>query len=172
MLGLTPTDSSPNNTTLVHYTLAFSDPVTGVDASDFSLVTNGVSGAAIASVTPVSGSGGTQYMIAVNTGSGDGTLALSFAGTSVHDLAGNLLQDQTAHTGAAYTVDPDTGEQAALSLNVTDTLIGAAGAATVHFAVAGLESDDSGTVTFSDGQHQVLVNVTEFSRPIPPISAR
>jgi T5SS/PEP-CTERM-associated repeat protein len=160
VLGLTPTDSSPNNTTLVHYTLTFSDPVTGVDASDFSLVTNGVSGATIASVTPVSGSGGTQYTIAVNTGSGDGTLALSFTGTSVQDLAGNLLKDKATHTGAAYTVDPDTGEQAALSLNVTDTLINAAGAATVHFAVGGLESDDNGTVTFSDGLHQVLVNVT------------
>jgi len=160
VLGLTPTDSSPNNATLVHYTLTFSDPVTGVDASDFSLVTNGVSGAAIAGVTPVSGSGGTQYTIAVNTGSGDGTLALSFTGTSVQDLAKNPLQDQTTHTGATYTVDPDTGEQAALSLNVTGTLINAAGAATVHFAVGGLESDDSGSVTFSDGQHQVLVNVS------------
>src|SRR5262249_35414880 len=89
--SFTASDPSPTNVSAVSYTVTFSEPVTGVDASQFALVTSGVSGASIASVTPVTGSNGTQYTVAVNTGSGDGTLALSLIGGAVEDLAGNSL---------------------------------------------------------------------------------
>ena len=55
---------------------------------------------------------------------------------------------------------PAIGILAALALNVTDTLIGASGAATVHFTIGGLQVDDAGTVTFSDGTNHVTVNVS------------
>jgi photosystem II stability/assembly factor-like uncharacterized protein len=65
-------DSSPTGVATVHFTVQFPEPVTGVDIGDFTLSINGVSGAAIVSV---SGSGST-YLVAVNTGSGNGTLRL------------------------------------------------------------------------------------------------
>ena len=58
------------------------------------------------------------------------------------------------------TVDQDLTEQAALSLSVTNTDVGASAAKTVPFTIAGLESDDTGAVTFTDGHTTVVVPVT------------
>jgi mannan endo-1,4-beta-mannosidase len=69
---------NPNPTSLpsVKFRVTFSEPVTGVDATapfrDLRLVTTGVTGAAI---TSVSGSGAT-YTVTVNTGSGSGAIRL------------------------------------------------------------------------------------------------
>ena len=71
--GLTP---SPTATAQVSYQVTLSGSVTGVTASNFSLTTTGaVSGASVASVA---GSGST-YTVAVNTGTGNGTLRLNVA---------------------------------------------------------------------------------------------
>src|SRR5262249_48185705 len=45
LTSIVATDTSPTNAGTVHYTVTFSEAVTGVDASDFTLVTNGISGA-------------------------------------------------------------------------------------------------------------------------------
>jgi photosystem II stability/assembly factor-like uncharacterized protein len=65
-------DPSPANAASVNFTVTFSENVTGVDISDFTLTTTGVAGAAINSV---SGSGST-YTVTVNTGTGSGTIRL------------------------------------------------------------------------------------------------
>jgi VCBS repeat-containing protein len=75
----------------VHYTVTFSDPVSGIDATDFSLATSGVSGASITGVTPVGGSNNTQYAVTVDTGTGKGTIRLDFTGAHGHDEAGNAF---------------------------------------------------------------------------------
>jgi hypothetical protein len=64
--------TSPTSAASVDFTVTFSEPVTGVDISDFDLITTGVSGAAISAV---SGSG-TTYTVIVNTGRGSGTIRL------------------------------------------------------------------------------------------------
>jgi hypothetical protein len=91
LLSITQTDPTLTNASTVHYTVTFAESVTGVDASQFSLATTGVSGASITDVTEVSGSNGTQYDVTVNTGSGDGTVGLDLAGANIHDTAGNTL---------------------------------------------------------------------------------
>ncbi|MHC2283072.1 putative delta-60 repeat protein [Bradyrhizobium diazoefficiens] len=92
VVSLTPTDATPTNAQTVRYTVTFSETVTGIDASQFSLtMTGALAGATIASVMPISGSNGTQYTVAVDTGSGDGTVALGVTGAEVRDLAGNPL---------------------------------------------------------------------------------
>ena len=75
----------------MHYTVSFSEAVTGVTAADFSLATSGVSGASITDVTPVDGSNGAQYVVTVDTGAGDGTIALQLNEGPIADLAGNLV---------------------------------------------------------------------------------
>jgi hypothetical protein len=55
--------------TTVSYTVTFSESVTGVDASDFTLTATGNASGTIASVT---GSGAT-YTVTINTLGGDGT---------------------------------------------------------------------------------------------------
>src|SRR5262249_13329969 len=100
--SLIATDPLLTNANVVHYTLTFSEPVTGVKADAFNLVTTGVAGANIVSVDPVSGSNGTQYTLTVHTGTGDGTVALVLSGAGVHDLAenslpGGVFQPQTTY---------------------------------------------------------------------------
>src|SRR5204862_8365896 len=80
----------PTNASSLNYTVTFTEAVTGVDASDFSLTTTGVSGASITNVTVVTAA---SYTVAVNTGSGDGTIRLDLngSGTGIQDTAGNPI---------------------------------------------------------------------------------
>ncbi len=63
--------------TSINYTVTFSEGVTGVDASDFSLTG---SGSASGSIAAVSGSGST-YTVTVDSLAGDGTLRLDLNGS-------------------------------------------------------------------------------------------
>ena len=90
----------------MNYTVTFTQSVTGVDSSDFSLTTSGVTSASIANV---SGSG-TTYTVAVNTGSGSGTLRLDLTdndsitnGTTPLGGTGNNNGNFTG--GETYTID-------------------------------------------------------------------
>jgi hypothetical protein len=78
----------------VLYSLAFSEPVTGiVDPSDFTLRTS--AGISRAAITSVSGGGGVPYTIAVATGTGSGTIELDFTPVDIADAAGNLAPSAT-----------------------------------------------------------------------------
>jgi DNA/RNA endonuclease G (NUC1) len=93
-------DANTTAATTVHFTVTFSEPVSGVSTGDFSLVTTGVTGA---SITGLSGSGST-YTVTVNTGSGDGTIHLDVVtGGTIIDAATNLFV--TGYTaGETYTI--------------------------------------------------------------------
>jgi hypothetical protein len=84
------------------------------------------------------------------------------SGATIQDAAGNNLSlSLSGLTQSGPQIDTDTGEQAALKLTVATTAISAATAALVPFSIAGLESEDTGTVTFTDVNHKtVVVNVT------------
>jgi len=97
----TPSNASPTNATSVTYTVTFSEPVTGVDGSDFTVVgTNTVAGV----VSNVSGSG-SVYTVTVGSVSGDGTLRLDLntSGDAITDAAGNAVS--VGFTGDTYTID-------------------------------------------------------------------
>jgi hypothetical protein len=101
-------DSDPTQAANVDFTVNFSEAVTGVDTSDFSLTTTGaVSGASIAYVN---GSGNT-YTITVNTGNGDGGLRLdvldddSILNASGVPLGGAGAGNGNFTTGEAYILD-------------------------------------------------------------------
>lgn len=72
------------------------------------------------------------------------------------------LAGTTTYPNNTVTLDQDTGEQAALKLTVNGGQpIGAATASAVPFTAVGFESDDSGSVSFSDGSHApVVVNIS------------
>ena len=97
--------ANPTGAATVDYTVTFTEPVTGVDQSDFSLaVGGGISGA---SIDGVSGSGDT-YTVTVGTGSGDGTLRLDLVDDdSVVDLAGHPLAGAAdgSFVGEVYDID-------------------------------------------------------------------
>jgi len=93
--------ANPANAANVNFTVTFSEPVAGVDVSDFVLTTTGVSGA---TVSGVSGSGAI-YAVTVNTGSGDGVIRLDVLDndTIVNSVPKPLNGGYTS--GESYTID-------------------------------------------------------------------
>jgi len=73
VFSITRADADPANSSSVDFDVEFTENVSGVDTSDFSLTTSGIVGAAI---TGVSGSG-TDYTVSVSTGAGNGTIQCS-----------------------------------------------------------------------------------------------
>ncbi|WP_132053495.1 T9SS type A sorting domain-containing protein [Pseudocnuella soli] len=96
----TPADETTNANS-VTFGVTFSEAVTGVDVSDFSLTTGGTVQGAVANV---SGSG-TAYAVTVNNISGAGTLRLDLkgAGTGITDAAGNAISGGF-NSGQSYTI--------------------------------------------------------------------
>ncbi len=80
--SITRLDTSPTSATSVRFSVTFTAPVTGVDATDFALATTGT--VAGASVSNVSGSGN-AYIVTVSVSGGQGTVKL------------NLLDDDSIH---------------------------------------------------------------------------
>ncbi|HEY9629443.1 MAG TPA: hypothetical protein V6C84_19250 [Coleofasciculaceae cyanobacterium] len=106
LASLTPT--SLLNGTSIGYTATFSEAVTGVNLSDFSLATTGtLAGAAISSVQSVSD---TVYTVAVNTGVGAGDLNLKLVDDdSIASKSGQVLggvgSGNADFSAQAYTID-------------------------------------------------------------------
>jgi hypothetical protein len=101
-------NADPTNAAGVDFIVTFSEAVSGVDTSDFSLVM--AAGLTGASVTGVSG-GPTVYTVSVNTGSGSGTLRLdlhdddTIADSAGNQLGGSGLANGNFVTGEFYTID-------------------------------------------------------------------
>ncbi len=129
VLSSTRANADPSSASSVNFTVTFSDPVTGVDAGDFTLTTTGsISSAA---VTGVTGSGATRT-VTVNTGNGDGTIRLNVADNdSIMDAASNPLGGTGAGngdftSGEVYTINKtlsftSTGAQDGWVLESTET---------------------------------------------------
>ena len=126
-------DANPTNASSVNFTVTFSEFVTGVDPSDFSLTTTGsVSGA---TVSGVSGSG-TIYTVTVDTGIGDGTIRLDVLDNdSIIDADSNPL-DGGFTSGEVYTIDKTA--PSVTSVNRADP--SPSSAASVNFTVTFSES--------------------------------
>jgi gliding motility-associated-like protein len=120
VVSINPAGSTVTNSASVQYTVTFSEAVTGVDPTDFTLTGTGVTGT-IASVT---GSGST-YTVTVNTISGDGTLRLDMkaSGTGIADLAGNAITGGFTG-GQSYTFDHSGPSITFSAPSVTTTVAG------------------------------------------------
>ncbi|MEG4916550.1 DUF4347 domain-containing protein, partial [Microcoleus sp. B7-D4] len=129
--------TSPTAAATATYEIKFSEDVTGVDVSDFTLVPNGVTGASIGTLTPVDAK---TYQLQVNTGTGSGKIGLNLVDDdSIKNSLGVALGGATAGngnlTGQVYDIDktPPTG-----SLNAVADVTTAGG------------TSQTLTVTFSD----------------------
>ena len=98
--------ANPTSLASVGFTVTFSQPVSGVDVTDFAVTVTGITGA---SVSNISG-GPSAYTVTVNTGSGVGTLRLDVVDDdSIIDLSGNPLGgtgpgNGNFRTGEVYTI--------------------------------------------------------------------
>jgi hypothetical protein len=97
VLSISRVNASPTAAPTVDYLVTFSESVTGLDPADFSLVSNGITGAGITGITGA----GSHYTVHVATGSGSGSLRLDLADDdSVQDPAGNPLGGAGAGNGS------------------------------------------------------------------------
>jgi hypothetical protein len=122
-----PTSTAGN----VSWTVTFSESVTGVDSTDFALVSTGLAGTpAIATVT---GSGAT-YTVGASTGTGSGTLKLNLHDNdSITDAAANKLggtgtgvaggggAGNGSFESQAYTIDRTSPTIAATAVTLPDS---------------------------------------------------
>ncbi|MET3995788.1 FG-GAP-like repeat-containing protein [Bradyrhizobium sp. 482_C4_N1_1] len=108
LVSITGTDPSSTDASVVHYTVTFSKPVSGVTVDQFTLATTGsINGAGITDITPVAGSNGASYTVTVNTGSGSGSLGLQLTGTNVHDSSGYYIgpfQSESQMAGPRFSI--------------------------------------------------------------------
>ena len=152
VLSVTSSDSSPSNADTIHFTVTFSEPVNGFDASQFDLATTGtLTGVAVSDVEAVPGSDGAQYVVTVDTGTGDGTISAALPGEAVTDLAGNALSVMSMtsysvgaqpHAVAAADVDGD---------GYADIVTASANGVTVLYGTAtGTYSDSSSNDSVTD----------------------
>jgi hypothetical protein len=143
-------DPSPTNASSVHFTVTFSEPVSGVNSSDFYLTTTGVSGATI---TGVSGSGA-NYTVTVNTGSGSGTIRLdivdndSIVDGSLNRLGGTGTGNGNFTAGETYIIPPIVLSSLRADPNPNNT---ASVDFTVTFSVAVTGVDESDFVLTTTG---------------------
>jgi len=100
-------DANPSNATSVTFTAIFNEAVNFVDATDFTLVTNGVTGAKISSIKRVNSG---FYEVEVNTGSGNGTIGLNLKDndTIINERGSSLGGKGVSNgnfAGEVYTID-------------------------------------------------------------------
>ena len=103
-----PTVAEPTKAPTLTYTVVFSESVTGVDASDFTLVKTGGQSTATFVVVPETGdSTGTRYTVTVTTvANATGTIRLDIpTSATVKDDYGNALTLSSTYQGPTYTVD-------------------------------------------------------------------
>ncbi|MGC1378571.1 MAG: hypothetical protein WA821_20235 [Anaerolineales bacterium] len=102
VLSMVRADSNPTRAANVHFTVTFSEAVTGVDAADFTPTVTGLTGATI---TDVSGSDDT-YTVTASTGAGSGAIRVDLIdNASIQDLATNPLAGGNFTSGETYTVN-------------------------------------------------------------------
>ncbi|WP_324679137.1 malectin domain-containing carbohydrate-binding protein [Hymenobacter sp. GOD-10R] len=125
------------NLTSVTFRVIFSESVTGVEVSDFTLNTGGATG----NVTAVSGTG-TSYDVTVSGIAGNGSLFPNLRVGSVTDLAGNL-NTAGSTSGEFYVIDNLAPETV-----FTATPPATSNSATATFTFSGTDTNGSGVVGF------------------------
>lgn len=121
VVSMVRSDPSPISDNVLDYSVTFSEAVTGVDASDFTMVNSGVTTGAI-SATQISP---TQVNVTINNVVGTGTaqLTLNSSGTGIIDAAGNPIA--SGFSGETYDVD-----QTAPAVNISAPSVSAINAGT------------------------------------------
>jgi len=130
----------PNSSTSVDYTVTFSETVTGVDISDFTLTPTG---SALGTISSVSGSGG-NYTVTVDSLAGDGTLRLDLNSSGTGIKNGGSTDISAGFTsGQTYTLD----HTAPTTTMATAALSNDSGASSTDFITNAASQTISGTLS-------------------------
>lgn len=168
---LNPATYSTNGGTVI-YRVTFTEPVTGVGQSDFTLTKSGTAG----TLSALSAVSTTVYDLTATGVSGDGTLRLDLiaSGTGIADFAGNPIASAAYTSGQAYTVravgsgvwaSTDDGEVWSDSTNWDGGLIASGANATADFSLRDLTGNTSVILDSSPKLGRLVFGDTDFSTP-------
>ena len=149
-VSLTRADPSPTNASSVRYTLAFSEPVSGVDILDFEMISFGMP---LGVRTSVESPDSKTYTLLVTglTGDGSFTVFLKNSGSGILDLAGNPLANSAS--GPWYLIDRASPVVTSVAVPVDATyLAGQALDFTVNF-------DEPATVDTTAGTPRIAISL-------------
>ncbi len=163
-VSMTTTNQDLNGITpaSINFTATFSQPVLGVDAADFALVTSGVSGASITGVTTTDN---TVYTVTVSTGSGNGTIQLNYQDDNDTTVDANNIPLNGTVTpfvpltipGPVYTVDKSVATTTTVASSNNSPTYGTSVTFTATVTPASGTSTPTGSINFStDGGASVL----------------
>ncbi|SFG49332.1 Ig-like domain-containing protein [Methylobacterium gossipiicola] len=102
LVAITTPDAAVTKDTVIDFTLAFSEPVSGLTAANLTLT-----GTASAGLVPtlVTTDGGRTYAVTVPAGTAEGTLGLTLNPAGITDAAGNALANLGVTVGPTLTLD-------------------------------------------------------------------
>lgn len=127
VVSITRKSANPTTSSTVEYAVTFSEPVVGLDSSDFSLTSDGVSGAYAVMVSD----GPTVYTVLVTTGMGSGTIKLNLLANGNIVNVASIPLDGGYTNGESYTVQRSAPTVSAFNAaNITTS-----GGATYRFSV-------------------------------------
>jgi hypothetical protein len=152
--------ASLTNATSETFTVTFSQAVTGVAASNFTVVDgSGVTGNTIG--TPTTSDGGTTWSVTVSNVAGNGTLGLNLSGIGSIAAVSNSAALGGIHSGdQTYTIDNTPPALTAVSIvssNATNTVAKTGDTVTVSFTTDGTQT---GTPTATIDGHSATVTNT------------
>ena len=129
--------STPTNATTKSFTVTFSESVTGVVASDFTVATTGTVADTSISVTPAA----PGYTVTVNGVSGDGTLGVNLTSVGSIQDGSSVALTATHASDQTYTIDN------------TAPVIGSLNGDTAFYVVGGAAVllDSTGAATVTEG---------------------
>ncbi len=170
VLAVLQSDTAITNSNQVKYRVQFSEPVFNFDASDIGIVSTGIVGARVASLTPITG---TDWFVNLETGTGSGTL-------NVAVLFDNLISDRAGNAMALgatgnndYTIDktfptalinlpnitPTDASTVRFNLQFSESVVGL-GLADFELVVTGTVVGMSSALTGSGSSYSLDVNRT------------
>ncbi len=163
--SITRQSANPTSNSTVTWQITFANPVSGLAASNFTLVNSGLGGSpAITGVTETSGPPSTTWNVTASTGTGSGTLELRVANDASlsHDVT-NLPYTEPA-SGAVYTIDRTAPT---VTINQAAGQSDPTGSSPVNFTVVFSEPvsgfNNASDVTLSGTAGADTVNITEIA---------
>lgn len=109
VVSIVRANSSPSSASFIYFTITFSEPVTGVNASDFQPLSSGT--ISDPTLSAVHAANGARYTVGVYTGTGSGTLGLALTDNDNildavgHPLGGTGTGNGDFSTGEIYSID-------------------------------------------------------------------